>query len=59
MSVFRIEMLPAQQGDALLIEYGDPAQLHHVLIDAGTPPSYADVKQRLGLLDGGVRILNS
>src|SRR5450759_2068792 len=46
-------MLPAQQGDALLIEYGDPAQLHRVVIDAGTPPSYESVKQRLGLLDGG------
>jgi hypothetical protein len=53
VNVFRIEMLLAQQGDALVIEYGDPAHLHHVLIDAGTPPSYVGVKQRLDLLDGG------
>jgi len=51
MSIFRIEMLPAQQGDALLLEYGDAGQLNHVLIDAGTPSSYAAVKQRLRRLD--------
>jgi beta-lactamase superfamily II metal-dependent hydrolase len=31
--MFRIELLPAQRGDALWITYGDPAR--HVLVDAG------------------------
>ena len=33
--VFRIEMLPARQGDALWIEYGAPDDPARVLIDAG------------------------
>jgi beta-lactamase superfamily II metal-dependent hydrolase len=31
--MFRIELLPAQRGDALWISYGEPAR--HVLVDAG------------------------
>ena len=34
-SMFRIEMLPAEQGDALWIEYGPEARPHRVLIDGG------------------------
>jgi beta-lactamase superfamily II metal-dependent hydrolase len=45
--MFRIEMLPAQQGDALWIEYGDPAAPNRVLIDVGTPPTYKVVKDRI------------
>jgi hypothetical protein len=39
--MLRIEMLPAQQGDALWIEYGDPAEPRRVLIDGGTKPTWA------------------
>jgi beta-lactamase superfamily II metal-dependent hydrolase len=45
--MFRIERLPAQQGDALWIEYGDPAAPHRVLIDAGTSPTAAIVRERI------------
>lgn len=45
--VFSIEMLPAQQGDALWIEYGDRAHPSRVLIDGGTPPTVAAVGQRI------------
>jgi beta-lactamase superfamily II metal-dependent hydrolase len=45
--MFTIEMLPAQQGDALWIEYGDPNAPSRVLIDAGTPPTYQMVKARI------------
>lgn len=33
--MFTIEMLPAGVGDALWIEYGDPAHPHRILIDGG------------------------
>ena len=45
--MFRIEMLPAGRGDALWIEYGDPAAPHAVLIDAGTPPTYKIIRDRI------------
>jgi hypothetical protein len=38
--VLRIEMLPAAQGDALWIEYGDEAQPRRILIDGGTNSSW-------------------
>jgi hypothetical protein len=40
-------MFPAQQGDALWIEYGTPGSVHRVLIDAGTPPTYQRLKDRI------------
>ena len=33
--MFTIEMLPAGVGDALWIEYGDPAHPHRILVDGG------------------------
>ena len=44
-------MLPAQQGDALWIEYGDREHPTRVLIDAGTPPTNEVVKERVNRLD--------
>lgn len=38
--MLRIEMLPAAQGDALWIEYGDPDQPRRILIDGGTKSSW-------------------
>jgi hypothetical protein len=38
--VLRIEMLPAAQGDALWIEYGDEAHPRRILIDGGTKSSW-------------------
>jgi hypothetical protein len=38
--MLRIEMLPAQQGDTLWIEYGDPAKPRRVLIDGGTKSTW-------------------
>jgi beta-lactamase superfamily II metal-dependent hydrolase len=45
--VFTIEMLAAQQGDAVWIEYGARNSVHRVLIDAGTPASADAIKQRI------------
>ena len=40
-------MLPARYGDCILIEYGAPSHPHHILIDAGTEPTWNDLQQRL------------
>lgn len=48
--MFSVEMLPAQQGDALWIEYGHPPQARRVLIDCGTPPTYPVIKERIEAL---------
>ncbi len=47
LAVFRIEMLPAEQGDALFIEYGSRSEVHRVLIDAGVRKTSAAVKARI------------
>jgi hypothetical protein len=39
---FTIEMLPAQKGDCLWIEYGDPGALHRLIIDGGTSPTFRE-----------------
>jgi beta-lactamase superfamily II metal-dependent hydrolase len=46
MSVFRIDMLPAREGDCLWIEYGDPARPRRILVDGGRQSAYATLKQR-------------
>ncbi len=45
--VFSIEMFPAQQGDALWIEYGERATPHRILIDGGTPPTVDPLRERI------------
>src|SRR5215469_1306523 len=45
--MFTVEMLAAEQGDAVWIEYGARNSVHRVLIDAGTPSSAAAIKQRI------------
>lgn len=38
--MFRIELLPAANGDAIWIEYGDPARPRRIVIDGGPAPTY-------------------
>jgi beta-lactamase superfamily II metal-dependent hydrolase len=38
--MMKIEMLPADHGDCLWIEYGEPGEVRRVLIDGGTPGTY-------------------
>lgn len=45
--MFTIEMLPANEGDALWIEYGDPAAPFRILIDCGYKSTYRVVRDRL------------
>lgn len=39
--MFKIHMLPADHGDCLWVEYGTAAKPKRILIDAGTPGTYA------------------
>jgi beta-lactamase superfamily II metal-dependent hydrolase len=45
--MFQIEMLPAQFGDSLWVEYGSPRDRRRVLIDGGTAPTYEILRERL------------
>jgi len=45
--MFKIECLPAQQGDAIWIEYGTTGAIHRVLIDGGTPATASFVRQKI------------
>ncbi len=54
-SCFRIEMLPAHQGDCLWIEYGDAGRPNRILIDGGTPETHEAIRQRLSLVPAGQR----
>jgi beta-lactamase superfamily II metal-dependent hydrolase len=46
MSLFRIDMLPAREGDCLWIEYGDPVHPHRILIDGGRQIAYKTLETR-------------
>lgn len=54
---FRIEMLPAKQGDAIWVEYGKSKRTRRILIDAGPIDAWPDVEKRLsGLPEGDRRV---
>ncbi|MCP3100768.1 MBL fold metallo-hydrolase [Myxococcus sp. K15C18031901] len=44
MSLYRVHLLPAQQGDCILIEYGRPERPHRVLIDGGIAGTWKHLK---------------
>lgn len=54
--MFTIEMLPAQRGDALWLTYGEPPDLHHVLIDGGPRETIGtlvpELERRIAALPG-------
>jgi hypothetical protein len=45
--MLRIEMLPAEHGDAIWVEYGSTTTPHRMLIDGGPINAYAAVHKRL------------
>ncbi len=47
MTRLQLELLPAHHGDCLLIEYGPAGAVRRILIDGGTPESFAAVDGRL------------
>ena len=48
--MFELSMLPARQGDALWIRWGEAGDLHHMIIDMGTEEIGGQVRQRLEAL---------
>jgi len=46
-AIFDLDMLPADFGDCLWIEYGDPADPSRVLIDCGPPTTFPRLKARV------------
>ena len=50
--MFTIQMLPADHGDCLWIEYGTGERTHHVLIDGGTPHSFKFLAERIKSFPG-------
>jgi len=47
--MFQIEMLPAREGDCLLLTYGKAGE-HRILVDGGRAATYSDLKARLSTL---------
>jgi len=54
--VLRIEMLPAESGDCLWIEYGAEGSPRRILIDGGTHDTYEPLRQRIETLDRDERV---
>ena len=54
--MFTIEMLPAQRGDCLWLTYGEPPDLHHVIVDGGPSETIGtlvpELERRLKALPG-------
>jgi beta-lactamase superfamily II metal-dependent hydrolase len=44
--LFRIEMLPAREGDCLTVAYGRPDERRRILVDGGRTATYAAIKER-------------
>jgi hypothetical protein len=57
--MFDIEMLPADEGDALWIEYSNESGfVHRILVDCGRKPAYQEVRSRLGPALPGVETMS-
>lgn len=50
---FRIELLPAKQGDAIWVEYGNSERTRRIMIDAGPIDAYPEVEAKLKTLPPG------
>ena len=47
MTVFRLTMLPAADGDCLILTWGDEGDLRHAIVDGGRRGAYAHLRPRL------------
>ncbi len=47
MKTLQLEMLPAAEGDALLLTYGDSETPHRILIDGGRRSTYKHLRERI------------
>jgi len=53
-----VELLPAGNGDCLWIEYGSGRKVHRILVDGGTRPTRAILKQRIQCMNDDDRHFN-
>ncbi|WP_177225064.1 ComEC/Rec2 family competence protein [Geodermatophilus obscurus] len=51
------DVLPARQGDCLVLSWPDGTTTRRLLVDAGPAPAYEGIRRRLGRLDGDVDVL--
>jgi beta-lactamase superfamily II metal-dependent hydrolase len=49
-AVFRVEMLPAREGDCIVLTYGDAAHPRRVMVDCGRKGTYRSIKKWLAAL---------
>lgn len=56
--MFTVEMLPAEYGDCLWIEYGTAKAKHRILIDTGTPGAFPALKGRIEKLSKSDRLFD-
>lgn len=54
-NVFRLDMLPAREGDCLILTYGDTASPRRVMIDTGRKGTYRDIKKSLAAIPPALR----
>jgi hypothetical protein len=52
VTMLRVEMLPAEEGDALWIEYGDPSKPRRLLIDGGVMDTHPTLRDRIDGIKG-------
>ncbi|MEZ5082472.1 MAG: MBL fold metallo-hydrolase [Bacteroidales bacterium] len=50
---FTIEMLPANEGDAIWIEYGKTERIRRILIDGGPISAYKELEEKVKTLPAG------
>ena len=55
-AIFHIEMLPAENGDCLWIEYGDPEHPHRLAIDCGAESTSAILAARIKGIEAPLKL---
>lgn len=48
--IFRLTMYPALDGDCLLLSWGEPDELHHIIVDLGRGGTYKSIRKQLQTL---------
>jgi beta-lactamase superfamily II metal-dependent hydrolase len=53
--IFRVEMLPAQEGDCVVLVYGDAEHPRRIMVDGGRAATYRAIRDRFSRLPGAER----
>jgi hypothetical protein len=54
-AIFRLDMLPAREGDCLVLSYGDETRVRRIMVDTGRKATYRSVKARLAAIPAAER----